>query len=115
MLGEILRDSWVYREIMDEGRDEGLRLGLQEGMQQGIQQGMQKGIQQGIQQEHEESLQTLRSLLIGLLQATFPDLVPLAVKRVPSMKDPTVIQNVTLKLLTAKNVEEAKLILTSAL
>jgi predicted transposase YdaD len=67
MLGEILRDSWVYREIMDEGRDEGLRMGLQEGLQQGIQQGLQQGIQQGIQQEREELLQTLRNLLVGTL------------------------------------------------
>ena len=29
------------------------------------------------------------------------------------MKDPAILQNVMLKLLTAKNVEEAKLILTS--
>jgi predicted transposase YdaD len=106
MLGEILRDSWVYREIMDEGRDEGLR--------QGLQQGIQQGLQQGIQQEREEFLQTLRNLLIGTLQTTFPDLVQLAIRRVPSMKDPAILQNVMLKLLTAKNTEEAKLILTSA-
>ena len=98
MLGEILCDSWVYQEIMDEGRDEGLR----------------QGLQQGIQQEREEFLQTLRNLLIGTLQATFPDLVQLAIRRTPSMKDPAILQNVTLKLLTAKNIEEAKLILTSA-
>jgi predicted transposase YdaD len=118
MLGEILRDSWVYREIMDEGRDEGLRQGLQQGIQQGLQQGLQQGIQQGlqqgIQQEREEFLQTLRNLLIGMLQTTFPDLVQLAIRRVSSMKDPAILQNVMLKLLTAKNVEEAKLILTSA-
>ena len=118
MLGEILRDSWVYQEIMDEGREEGLRRGLQQGLHQGLQQGLhqgiEQGIQQGIQQEREEFLQTLRNLLIGTLQATFPDLVQLAIRRTPSMKDPAILQNVMLKLLTAKNVEEAKLILTSA-
>ena len=114
MLGEILRDSWVYREIMEEGRYEGLRQGLQEGLQQGLEKGLEKGLQQGIQQEREESLQALRSLLIGTLQATFPDLVSLAMERAALMKDPVILQHATLKLLTAKSHEEAKQIVTSA-
>ncbi len=73
-----------------------------------------KKVERSLQQEHEEALQTLRNLLIGIVQTTFPDLVPLAIERTMVMKDGFVLQNITLKLLAAKTSEEARWILTSA-
>ncbi len=86
MLGEILRDTWAYQEIMAEGREEG----------------------------REEGLKALRQILVGVLQTSFPELVPVAREKADRMKDPTVLQSVTLKLLAIHTIEEARQILDAA-
>jgi predicted transposase YdaD len=87
MLGEILRDTWAYQEIMQEGREEG------------IQEGLEKG------------LLALRQILVGVIQASFPELVSFAGEKAERIKDTKVLQDVTLKLLAAKKIEEARRIL----
>ena len=44
---EIMRESAVYQEILQEGRQEGLQKGLQEGRQEGLQKGRQEGLLEG--------------------------------------------------------------------
>ena len=44
---EIMRESAVYQEILQEGRQEGLQKGLQEGLQKGLQEGRQEGLLEG--------------------------------------------------------------------
>lgn len=110
MLGDILRDTWAYQEIMEEGREEGLQKGLQEGLQKGLQEGLKAGFQEGLQ----EGLQALRQILVSIIQRSFPELVPFAREKADLMQDPKVLQDVTLKLLAAQTVEEARQILHSA-
>ena len=43
---DIMKESVIYQDILEEGRQEGLQLGLQQGIEQGIEQGLQQGLQQ---------------------------------------------------------------------
>jgi len=47
---EIMKESAVYQEILQEGRQEGLQKGRQEGRQEGLQKGRQEGLQKGRQE-----------------------------------------------------------------
>jgi len=86
MLGEILRDSWAYQEIMDEEREEGI----------------------------QQDFQSLRRVFIESVQATFPELVPQATQLAELLKEPGILQDVALKLFAAKTYEEAAHILATA-
>ena len=44
---EIMKESAVYQEILQEGRQEGLQKGRQEGRQEGLQKGRQEGLLEG--------------------------------------------------------------------
>src|SRR6266487_125928 len=114
MLGDILRDTWAYQEIMEEGREEGLQKGLQEGLQKGMQEGLKAGLKAGLQEGLQEGLQALRQILVSIIQRSFPELVPFAREKADLMQDPKVLQDVTLKLLAAQTIEEARQILHSA-
>jgi predicted transposase YdaD len=59
MPGDILRDTWAYQEIMEEGREEG----REEGLQRGLEQGLQKGLKEG--------LQALHHILLSITQTSF--------------------------------------------
>ena len=52
---DIMKESVIYQDILEEGRQEGLQLGLQ----QGIEQGLQEGIKQGLQQQQALILRLL--------------------------------------------------------
>ncbi len=114
MLGDILRDTWAYQEIMEEGREEGLEKGREEGLQKGLQEGLQAGLKAGLQEGLQEGLQALRQILVSIIQRSFPELVPFAREKADLMQDPKVLQDVTLKLLAAQTIEEARQILHSA-
>lgn len=93
MLGDILRDTWAYQEIMEEGREEGLKEGLKEGLQEG--------------------LQALRHILLSITQTSYPELEALARDKAALITEPNVLQDVTLKMLAARNNEEARQILNA--
>ncbi len=83
MLGDILRDSWVYQEIMEEGREEGLK----------------------------EGLQALRHIFLSIIQTSFPEMEELARRKAALITEPNVLEDVTLKMLAARTSEEARQIL----
>ena len=43
---DIMKESVIYQDILEEGRQEGLQLGLQQGIEQGLQLGLQQVLQQ---------------------------------------------------------------------
>lgn len=59
---DILKESVIYQDIIEQG----LKRGMQQGMQQGIQQGMQQGLVQGIHVGKAE-------MLINILKHRFQD------------------------------------------
>ena len=101
MLGDILRDTWAYQEIMEEGREEGREEGLKQGLQEGLKEGLQEG------------LQALRQILLSITQTSYPELEALARVKAALITEPNVLQDVTLKMLAARNNEEARQILNA--
>ena len=97
---DILKESWAYQEILREGLEEGREQGLEEGREQGLEEGREEGLQQGVQ--------ALRQTLVSFIELHFPTVAPLAKKQTDVIKDPVVLQNLIVKLFTARTPEEAK-------
>ena len=86
MLQDILRDTWAYQEIMQEGR----------------------------QEERQQRLKDQRQMLTSLVQVHFSNIAQLAQERADAIKDPEVLQSLILKVVAAQDEEEAKQILLSS-
>ena len=86
MLQDILRDTWAYQEIMQEGREE----------------------------ERQQRLKDQRQMLMSLVQVHFSNIAQLAKERADAIKDPEVLQSLILKVVAAQDEEEAKQILLSS-
>ena len=85
MFQDILRESWVYQEIVEEGEEK----------------------------ERVRRIQEQREMLLGIVQLRFPELLALAKQQVENIKDAEVLPSVSLKLVAAQSVEEARQILRS--
>ena len=90
MLQDILRDTWAYQEIMQEGREEGR------------------------EEERQQRLKDQRQMLMTLVQVHFSNIVHLAQERADDINDPEVLQSLILKVVAAQDEEEAKQILLSS-
>lgn len=101
MLRDVLRDTWAYQEIMQEGREEGLQKGLEE------------GLQKGREEERQQRLKDQRQMLMTIVEVHFSNIAQLAQERADAIKDPEVLQGLILKVVAAQNEEEAKQILLS--
>jgi len=88
MLQDILRDTWAYKEIMQEG--------------------LQKGLQKGREQERQQRLKDQRQIFMTIIQTHFPNITDLAQKRVDAIKDPETLQSLVLKMFAAQTEEQAK-------
>ena len=95
MLQDILRDTWAYKEIMQEGLEKGL----------------QKGREEGREEERQQRLKDQRQTLITIVQAHFPNIKDFAQKQANTVKDPELLQSLILKLFAAHTEEEATQIL----
>lgn len=80
VFNDILRETWVFQEIMQEGEEKGLKKGLDE----------------------------LRQTLLDVVQARFPELVFLARGQVAFIENPEVLRALIVKVSTAHTVEEAQ-------
>ena len=85
MFQDILRESPIYQEIVEQGREE----------------------------ERQRRIQEHRIFLIRLIQLHFPELEALAKQKVDGIEDPDVLSAINFKLLAAQRVEEARLVLLS--
>ncbi len=83
MTHDILRESPIYQEIVEQGREE----------------------------ERQQELQRQRQTLAGFVQRHFSEIAALAKQQADSIMDPQMLQAVILKLLDAQTVEEARRIL----
>src|SRR5437660_6319111 len=71
MYHDILQESWVYQEILQEGREQGLEQGREQGREQ-----------------------ALRQTLLGCIETRFPALTPLAKQQTSTIKDSDMLQSV---------------------
>ncbi|HEU5227787.1 MAG TPA: hypothetical protein VFU49_08235 [Ktedonobacteraceae bacterium] len=116
---DILEESWVYQEIVQEGMAKGIQQGIQKGIEQGLQQGIQKGMEQGIEQglqqgaeqEREKQRHALISVVQGIIQGRFPALADLAKEQASKIADPVQLQELLIKIGLAKDIEEVRLAL----
>jgi len=103
---DILRDSWVYQEIGQEF--------LEQGFEKGLEQGLEKGLVQGLEKGREQRLQDLRQMMLSLVQLRFPEIAEQASQQADSITDPELLKALSLKLLAAQQLDEAKKILFEA-
>jgi predicted transposase YdaD len=86
MFQDILSESWVYREI--------------------VEQGVEKGREEG-------KVQGQREMLMSFVQIRFPELLALAKQQTENIKDPDLLPSVNRKLLAVQTIEEARQIFLS--
>ena len=83
MFQDILSESWVYQEL----------------------------VEQGVEKERQQELQRQRQTIVGFVQRRFPEISALAEQQTAKITDPEMLQTVILKLLDAQTIEEARQIL----
>ena len=91
MLRDVIRSSWAYQEIKQEGLEEGLEKGLEEGLEKG--------------------LQELRQALQEIAQGRFPALEPEAKKAAEAASDPATLRHLVVQVSMAQSEEAAKKVL----
>ncbi len=78
---DMMRESVIYQDILQQGvqrgKQEGIQEGLEEGLQQGLQQGLQRGVQQGIQEEAISLVLRLASRRFGEVDSSLRERVRL--------------------------------------
>jgi hypothetical protein len=87
MFQDILRESWVYQEIIEQG------------------------VEKGREEEREGRLQEQREMLMRLIQLRFPELEALAKQQSNDIMNPEILPPVNFKMLDAQTVEEARQLL----
>src|SRR6266436_8361780 len=87
MFQDILSESWVYQELVEQG------------------------VEKGREEERQQELQRQRQTIIGFVQRRFPEITALAEQQTAKITDPETLQTVILKLLAAQTIEEARQVL----
>jgi predicted transposase YdaD len=100
MLKDILRDTPAYKQILEEGLEEGLEKGLKEGREQGR--------KEGIEKERQERLQSLRSMILDLVQTRYPTLMKLAKGQTTIIEQPKTLEVLLVRVAQAATTEEAQ-------
>ena len=83
MLRDVLRDTWAYQEIMQEGREE----------------------------ERQQRLKDQRQAIMTMIQLRFPNMTRLAKQQADAIEEPEILQNLLLELLAIQTEEQAEQIL----
>jgi predicted transposase YdaD len=78
MFEDIIRDTWFYQHILEQGLEQGLELGLE----------------------------AARMGLLGLIQTRFPDMRELALQRINATHDAEVLSQLIIKIGMASTAEE---------
>jgi len=100
VLKDILRETPAYKQILDEGLEEGLEKGLKAGLEQGRKEGVEK--------ERLERLQSLRHMVLGLIQAHYPKLSTLAKGQTLIIEQPETLEALLMRVAQASTLEDAQ-------
>ena len=90
MYQDILKDSYIYQLIA------------------------QDGVEQGIEMERQQELQDLRNLVLGFVQSRFTALLPLANTTVAEINSKEILSQLVLDVGLAKTEDEARQVLIAA-
>lgn len=91
MFQDILRESWVYQELVEEG--------------------IEKGIEKGREEERQRELEQQREIVMSFVQKRFPETMALAKQQIEGITDLEVLRKVLLKLFDAQTAEDVNKIL----
>ncbi len=108
MFEDILRESWVFQDILAEGLEKGIQQGIQQGVQQGIQQGIQQGLEKGHAEERSEELQLL-------VQEQYPGLADLIAEHKERLIALPQFRTLYIKIIRTDNEEQARQIIQAAI
>ncbi|MFN9675839.1 MAG: Rpn family recombination-promoting nuclease/putative transposase, partial [Microcystis sp.] len=79
---DIMRESVIYQDILEEGREEGEEKGLQKGRREGEEKGLQKGLQAGKEEKARQIALKMLSAGFSIPEiAQFTDLSPDAIEQ----------------------------------
>ena len=91
MFQDMMKDSWVYQEIVEESEE--------------------KGREKGRAEERERGLRNQRTTIVQLVKRDFPALQALAEQQVQNIQDPDVLQDLISQLFATTSVEAARKLL----
>jgi hypothetical protein len=94
MLRDVMRETWAYQNIPQEGHEEE------------IPQRVQQAFLQGLHQAHKEILQELRQTLLKIVRLRFPIVVRLAKKQTADIEDLVILRDLIVKMSIAQTTEE---------
>ncbi len=80
MLEDIVRETWFYKDIYQEGKEEGL----------------------------EEGMQALRLAVLDVIQERFPEVIDLAEKQIAPIKDAVILRRLIVKMSATQTAEKAR-------
>ena len=117
-MSDELRDTWVYQQILKEGREEGLKEGREEERKRREEERKQreeerKQREEERKQREEERRQELerwRQTMLSLVQVRFASqkMELLAEGQAAIIKDPKILQDLIVKVGAAQTAEEAQ-------
>ena len=98
MFQDIMKDSWVYQEIVQESEERGEERGLIRGREEG----------------HEAALQSQRQTVLDIVSHRFPSLRQLASQQVARMADLDALRLLIVNLSIRDREEDARKLLMDA-
>jgi predicted transposase YdaD len=108
MFQDILKDSWVYQEIGQEFLDQGYKKGLEIGLEKGLETGLKEGLERGREEEREKRVELLHLIIMSFVETQFPEIIKLAKQHIDTIDNPEALQTAFIRLLAARNLEQAK-------
>jgi len=93
MFQDIMKDSWVYQEIVQESEERG----------------MQKGWEKGL----EKALQDQRQVIVQTMQERFPALEAMAKQKVASIADMRALNLLLVNIASTREIEIVRALLTA--
>jgi len=94
MLRDVMRETWAFQNIPQEGHEDELP------------QRFQQAFLQGLHQAHREMLQELRQTLLKIVRLRFPNIVRLAKKQTAGIEDSAILRDLMVKMSIAQTAEE---------
>lgn len=98
MFQDIMKDSWVYQEIVEESEEKG----------------REKGREEGRNEERARSLQVQRQVIAEIVSHRFPELSALAAQQVARLADLNALQVLNVQISVAQDQEGVRKLLLEA-
>ena len=95
-----LRDTWAYKEIMQEGWEEGLKEGMKEGMKEGI--------KEGRQEELRKELQAQRDILMEIVRLRFPNIETSVREKAESIDNTEILRRLLVVVSTSQTEDQVQ-------